>query len=62
MLKPGESSAKNCEHELREGGVDGSEPADEVQIETPMQPYPFVLVPVPPLTRQLAPTLVFSDY
>jgi hypothetical protein len=37
VLQQGESSAENCEHELREGGVDGSEPADEVQIETPMQ-------------------------
>ena len=36
-LQKGESSAKNCEHKLREGGVDESEPADEVPIETPMQ-------------------------
>ena len=37
VLQPSESSAKHCEHELREGGVDGSEPEDGVRIETPMQ-------------------------
>ena len=36
-LGKGESSAKNCEHELREGGLDVSEPADVVHIDTPMQ-------------------------
>ena len=37
-LQKGESAGKYCEHELREGGLDGSEPAEGISIETPMQP------------------------
>jgi hypothetical protein len=37
VLRPGESSGRTCEYELRESGVGEPEPADVGHIETPMQ-------------------------